>query len=124
MYRAAVRRLVVLVAITVTVTALGSLGLGALAGASASRSLALGCYAVGSFLLIAAFFVGNRGPVRLRSESPGSGVALFPLFGARRLGWASKTEQQETIGHATVFIVLGLVLVLVGAAFDSQHVLW
>jgi hypothetical protein len=121
---AALRRLAGLVGFTAAVTAAGSLALGALAGASLARSLSVGFYAVGAFLLIAGFFIGNRGPVRLRSESPGSGFTLFPLFGVRRLGWATQAEQQEAISYSAVFIVLGFVFVLLGVAFDSGHRLW
>jgi hypothetical protein len=124
MLLSALRRLLGLLALAVGVAAVGSLLLGALAGISLTRALALGFYAVGSFLLLVGFFVGNRGPVRVRSESPGG--ASFPLaqFGNRRLGWATRNEQHETIGYSAVFIVLGFVLVLIGLAFDRAERLW
>jgi hypothetical protein len=123
MVLAALRRLVGLLALAVGIATAGSLLLGALAGVSLTRALALGFYAVGSFLLLVGFFVGNRGPVRVRSESPG---ASFPLaqFGNRKLGWATRSEQHETIGYSAVFIVLGFVLVLIGLAFDRAERLW
>jgi hypothetical protein len=124
MLLAAARRLAGLVVVVGVTTAAGSLLLGTLAGATWSRSLSLGFYAVGSFLLVAAFFVGNRGPVRLRSESPGAGATFFPMFGSRRLGWATREEQYESMGHSALFIVLGLTLVLVGIAFDGGQRLW
>src|SRR5919204_3850536 len=98
MWLAALRRLLGLLALATVVAAAGSLALGALAGYSLTRSLALGFYAVGSFLLLAGFFVGNRGPVRMRSESAGT---VYPLAQStnRRLGWATRDEQQETIGY-------------------------
>jgi hypothetical protein len=119
---AALRRLVGLLALATVVAAAGSLALGALAGASLTRALSLGFYAVGSFLLLVGFFVGNRGPVRMRSESPG---AIFPFaqVANRRLGWATREEQHETIGYSAVFIVLGFILVLFGLAFDRAR-LW
>ena len=43
-------------------------------GASLSRALSLGFYAVGAFLLVAGFFMGNRGPVRLRGQPGDEGV--------------------------------------------------
>lgn len=123
MLLAALRRFAGLLGLAVLVAAAGSLLLGTLAGVSVSRSLSLGFYAVGSLLLLAGFFVGNRGPVRVRSESPG---AMFPFaqFGNRRLGWATRSEQQETIGYSAVFIVLGFLLVLIGLAFDRAERLW
>lgn len=120
----ALGRLAGLLALSAGVTAAGSLVLGTLAGTSVDRSLSLGFYAVGSFLLVAGFFVGNRGPVRVRSETPGSGFAFFPVFGARRLGWATPSEQREVISNSAVFIVLGLALVALGVLVDSSHRLW
>src|SRR5919201_1606351 len=61
---AGLRRLLVLIVVVAGVTALCALALGLLTGASASRSLSIGFYLVGSFWLVAGFFVGNRGPVR------------------------------------------------------------
>jgi len=121
MLLAALRRLVGLLALATVVAGAGSLALGALAGVSLTRSLSLGFYAVGSFLLLAGFFVGNRGPVRMRSESAGT---VFPLgqFANRRLGWATRDEQHETMGYSAVFIVLGFLLVLFGLAFDRARI--
>src|SRR6266480_6482354 len=120
MLLAALRRFAGLLVFAAAVAAGGAVLLGALTGVSLSRALSLGFYAVGSFLLLAGFFVGNRGPVRVRSESPG---AVFPLaqFGNRRLGWATRTEQQETMSFSAVFIALGFVLVLLGLAFDRAE---
>jgi hypothetical protein len=123
MLLAALGRLVGLLALAVSVAAAGSLALGALAGVSLTRALSLGFYAVGSLLMLTGFFAGNRGPVRMRSESPG---ASFPLaqFGNRRLGWATRAEQQETMGYSAVFIVIGFLLVLIGLAFDRAERIW
>jgi|SRR5436190_20351321 len=121
MLLAALRRLVGLLALATVVAVAGSLALGALAGVSLTRSLSLGFYTVGSFLLLAGFFVGNRGPVRMRSESAGT---VFPLgqFATRRLGWATRDEQHETIGYSAVFILLGFLLVVFGLAFDRARI--
>src|SRR5947207_12929833 len=123
MLLAALGRLAGLLALAVSVAAAGSLALGALAGVSLTRALSLGFYAAGSLLMLTGFFVGNRGPVRMRSESPG---ASFPLaqFGNRRLGWATRAEQQETMGYSAVFIVIGFLLLLIGLAFDHAGRIW
>ena len=121
MYLAALRRLVLLVLGTVALTAVGSLLLGALIGASANRSLVLGFYLMGCFLLVSGFFVGNRGPTRVESESPGPVVVPFLGIGSRRLRWASLREQNETINNSAVFVCLGLVLVAVGILLDSRQ---
>jgi hypothetical protein len=96
-------------------TLLCSLALGTLAGTPAWRAISLGFYLVGSFLLVAGFFVGNRGPVRLKREE---GTALF---GARFLRWATPDEREETINSSALFVVLGFVLIVFGVAADDRY---
>jgi hypothetical protein len=118
---AALRRLALLIVGCCAVTVVGSALLGLLVGASLDRSVALGFYGVGCFLMVAGFFVGNRGPSRVKSEE-GQGAAMpFPFMGGRRLRWASADEQNETINNSAVFIVLGLILVVIGVLVDSHH---
>jgi hypothetical protein len=112
---AALRRLAVLVVTAALLTASVSLGLGLLAGASARRSVSIGFYLVGAFWLIAGFFVGNRGPVRLRSDV---GV---PLFGSRFVRWATPEEREETINMSAIYVLLGFVLILLGLAADTRY---
>jgi hypothetical protein len=131
---AALRRLARITALSIGVTVVVSLLIGLLLGSGIERALTLGFYFVGSFLLISGFFVGNRGPVRAKSEDLGEeGVAgasaapmILPIpgFTSRKLRWASLPEQNETINNSAIFIVLGLVLVFIGVAFDSHHSLF
>lgn len=118
---AALRRLVVLVALASAVTTVGSILLGALIGASIDRSVALGFYGLGCFLMVAGFFVGNRGPARVKSESAEPSMLPFAGLGGRRLRWATLEEQNETINNSAVFVALGLILVLIGVAIDSRQ---
>jgi hypothetical protein len=118
---AALRRLVLLVALTAGLTAVVSLLLGLLVHASLDRAVSLGFYGVGCFLMVSGFFVGNRGPARVKSESAGPSMLPLPGFGARRLRWATPEEQNETIGNSAVFIVLGLILVVIGVLVDTRH---
>jgi divalent metal cation (Fe/Co/Zn/Cd) transporter len=118
---AALRRLLLLTLLAATITAAFALGLGVLIGSSAARSVSLGFYAVGCFLMVAGFFVGNRGPARVKSESPGAGFLPFPLFGDRRLRWATADEREEAINMSAVYVALGFLLVLIGIAVDSRH---
>lgn len=117
---AAIRRLVLLVlgcsAVIVAVSAL----FGALIGASLDRAISLGFYGLGCFLMVSGFFVGNRGPARLKSEATGWSMLPIPGFGDRRLRWASLDEQNETINNSAIFISLGLILVLIGVLVDSR----
>lgn len=116
MIRAALRRLAVLVA--------GSaLGIGVLAalvglalGSSFWRSVSLGYYLTGCFLLIAGFFIGNRGPLRAKRESGGS---LF--FGPRVVRRATIEEREETINNSAVFVGLGFLLILLGVLADDRY---
>jgi hypothetical protein len=117
---AALRRLVFLLAIAAAVTALFSVAIGLLLGAGLSRSISLGFYAVGSFLLIAGFFVGNRGPVRAKSgDDPGLG--LFGVFRNRRLRWASGSELAESLNLSFVFVAVGVFLIVLGVITDPRY---
>jgi hypothetical protein len=118
---AALRRFTLLVLGCVGVTVAGSLIFGLMAGASVDRALALGFYFVGCFLLVCGFFVGNAGPTRVDSESPGPMVLPMLNFAGRRLRWATGREQNDSIASAGVFIVLGLVLVAIGILVDSRQ---
>ena len=55
-------------------TAVASVLVGLLIGSSLDHALTLGFYLVGCFLLVTAFFVGNRGPARVKSETAASGA--------------------------------------------------
>jgi hypothetical protein len=119
---AALRRLAVAILICAGVTAVCSLLVGLLVGASLDRSLVLGFYLVGCFLMVAGFFAGNRGPTRVRSESPGASAMPFGVFsGQRRLRWATLGEQEEAINNSAVFVGLGIVLVVIGVLLDGRH---
>lgn len=117
---AALRRLAVLVVSSAAVTAAASLAVGALLGASVDRAVSLGFYAVGCFLLVSGFFVGNRGPTRVTSESAGPSVLPIPGFTTRRMRWATSEEQQETINNSAIFIGLGAILVIIGVLVDGR----
>ena len=116
------RRLGIAVLVSAGVTAMGSLVVGLLIGASIDRSLVLGFYLVGSFLMVAGFFAGNRGPTRVKSETPAASATPFGVFsGHRRLRWATLGEQEEAINNSAVFVGLGIVLVIIGILLDGRH---
>jgi hypothetical protein len=119
MYLAALRRFAVLLGLAAGVTAFGSLLFGLLAGASVSRALSVGFYVVGSFLLIAGFFVGNRGPARLKHSDD-----AVPFFGSRILRWATPEEREDAINTSAIFVVLGLALIVLGVVADSRYALF
>lgn len=109
-----------LVAIGVATAAVSTL-FGLLLGASLARSIAIGFYLVGCFLLLGGFFFGSRGPVRPRGDDAGG--VLFRL-GSRGLRWATREEHEEAINTSGVFFSLGFVLILLGVASDSRHALF
>jgi hypothetical protein len=113
MLHAALRRFLILLAGLGGVTAALSIVAGLLGGGSLSRALSIGFYLVGSFMLIAGFFIGNRGPVRPK----GTG---FPLFGQRMMRWATPLEREESLNESALYVVLGFALILIGVAADSR----
>src|ERR1043166_48094 len=115
-------RLAIAVLLCVGLTAAGATLIGLLIGASLDRSLVLGFYLVGCFFMVAGFFVGNRGPARVKSEEPGAAATPFGVFsGSRRLRWATLGEQDESINSSAGFVTLGLILVAVGVLLERRH---
>ena len=115
---AALRRFVVLFFGVAGLTALVSLLLGLLFNSSISRAISLGFYGVGSFLLITGFFVGNRGPARVKGDP---GFNVFGLMSNRRIRWATGSEQAETLNLSFVFVLLGFLLIAIGVAADTRY---
>lgn len=104
-------------------TAVLSLIVGAILGSRIERSLALGFYLTGCFVILAGFFLGNRGPARAKGDSDAVG-GVFAFFGTRRVRWASLGEQNESINNSAFFVTLGFILIAVGFAFDARHSLF
>ncbi len=102
-------------------TAVASLAVGLVLGAGISRSLSVGYYIVGAFLLIFGFFVGNRGPVRVQGD-PGFGMLGF--FQNRQLRWATGHEQVESLSLSVVFVALGIILIVLGIVTDTRYKLF
>lgn len=99
-------------------TTVVSLLLAALGNWSAARAVSIGFDLVGVFLLVVGFFVGNRGPVRLKGQESA------PLFGQRRTRWATPREREETLNDSALFVAVGLVMVVIGLAIDSRYPLF
>jgi hypothetical protein len=116
---AAARRLVVLLAALMAGTVVVSLALGTLAGASADRSISLGLYLVGSFLLVGGFFIGNRGPLRSIGDQ-----GLLSFWGRKGIRTASPRERREEAGASAAYITIGLLLIALGVSIDSRFTLW
>jgi len=128
--RGALRRIAILVGVLVGGTAAVSAALGALAGKSVSHSLAVGFYLAGAGVLFGSLALGSRGPMRAdRSSDEDQPVFTpSPLFGGlrplgrRTLRKATPEERTESRRSALGLFVLGLLLILLGTAFDpSRH---
>jgi hypothetical protein len=117
MWVAAGRRFLGLFVLSSAITLAVSLAIGLPLGAGVPRTVSVGFYAVGSFLLISGFFVGNRGPVRLKRTDEGGPF----LLGSRFVRWATPEEREETINLSAIFVVLGFVLILVGVVADNRY---
>ena len=115
---AALRRFLLIVAGLSAAIAVVSLGVGALAGSSASRSLSLGFDLTGAFTLLVGFFAGNRGPIRVKSET------ATAIFGQKLIRWATPAEREETLNLSAVLVTVGFVLILIGLALDTRYSLF
>jgi hypothetical protein len=119
----ALRRFAGLLLVLAAGTVAGSLAIGLAAGSSVGRSLSIGFYLIGSFLLVSGFFVGNRGPVRAKGDD--YGVPMFgPLMRHRMLRWATPEEREESLSISVVFVALGVVLILFGVVADTRYELY
>jgi hypothetical protein len=103
---------ILLAGISGITAALSLLG-GLLGGGSVERAVAVGFYLVGSFMLIAGFFIGNRGPVRPKGTGP-------TFFGSRIMRWATPLEREESLNESALFVALGFVLIVIGVAVDRR----
>jgi hypothetical protein len=114
MLRAALRRFLRLLGAAAGTTFACSVLLGLALGASFSRAVSIGFYLVGSFLLVAGFFVGNRGPVRPKGQGPA-------FLGPRFMRWATPHEREEALNESAVYVAIGLVLIVLGVAADTRY---
>lgn len=119
MLRQALGRLAKLFLLAALGSAAIALPIGSAFGAGVSRSVSLGWYAVGAFLTLGGFLIGNRGPARSADQT---GWMPFPFsFRSRMVRWATKEEQEESINLSAVLIVLGFALLLLGIAADTRY---
>ena len=117
---AAALRFLGLLALSIGAIAAGSLILALLGAGSFRRLGALGLYCLGSLLLVGGFMIGNRGPVR-PLDSGRLDAPPIPILGVRRLRYATREEQEESVNLGAIVVALGLALIALGVAVDASH---
>jgi hypothetical protein len=116
---AAAVRFAGLLALAIAVIAAVALLFTLLGTASFRRAGALGCYGIGSILLVSGFFIGNRGPVR--PSDAGRSLVPMPFGASRRLRLATREEQEESLNLGAIVVALGLALIACGIAVDEAN---
>lgn len=118
------RRLLVFLGGVVAITAAVSLLFGALAHASLERALADGFYVAGSAVLIGSFVLGVRGPLRADwgdvDDRPVPQMARGGMF-TRKIRRSTPDERTEARRNSVALFALGLVLLIIGGAFDPSR---
>jgi hypothetical protein len=99
------------------VSAALSLLIGLVVGSSVARAVSVGWYGGGALLLALGFVASSRGPTRTEDSGAWSPVTLRN----RSLRWATRSEQEESIGVSAVLVLLGLVLIALGVLVDPRH---
>ncbi len=108
---AARRFLVLLGGISAVIVTVGLL-VAALGVASPDRTVSLGFYGVGAFLVLGGFLVGNRGPYRPDSAT-GDRVG-------RSLRRATPDDTRDSVNIAVLLVVVGFLLLALGILIDSR----
>jgi hypothetical protein len=117
---AGLRRLLGFAAGTTVVVAVLSLAAGLLLGSGPRRSISVGLYGVGSLFIVVGVFYGVRPPVRTSGGGGSPGIFGSLAAGGGIARWADKEDIEESLGLSAVFVTIGLLLVVVGAAIDPR----
>ena len=87
---------------------------------SVRRAVSVTCYGLGGFLLVSGFFHGVRPPLRVDEEQ---GIpSMFGILLTRgKLRNASLDERHDSISSSGLFVVLGIMLIALGALIDPRY---
>lgn len=128
MLRGALRRIAAILSVLVGGTAAISAAIGAIAGKGLLHSLAVGFYLVGAGVLLCSLALGSRGPMRAERSFDEDNAAVVPspigpprMLGRRKLRKATPEERSESRRASLGLFALGLLLLLIGAAFDPSR---
>jgi len=118
--RSGLRRLAVIFLVLVALTSAVSVGIGALAHANLARAVADGFYVMGSAILVGSFVLGISGPLRTEwedGEHDRPRVGILP----RRVRRTTFEERVESRRNSLALFGLGILLLLLGGAFDPTR---
>ena len=130
MIRSGLRRLAIIFGVIFALTSIVSLIIGVLVHASLERSIAIGFYIAGSGVLVGCFIFGLKGPVRAdygtseHPEQPLGGQPSVPtrsILLPRSIRRATPEERAESKRNSVALFVLGIVLIVIAAAFDPRR---
>jgi predicted anti-sigma-YlaC factor YlaD len=124
--RAALPRILALLAIVLGGTTAVAAIAGAVSGRSIAHALATGYYVVGAAILVGSFVLGSRGPWRsevedLNPDDWGGQPATFRARTRRRRRKATPEERAESKRGSFGLFLLGVALVLLGALVDPSR---
>jgi anaerobic C4-dicarboxylate transporter len=119
--RAALPRILAVLAVVLGGTAAVAATLGALAGKNIAHSLATGYYVVGAAVLVGSFVMGSRGPWRSEVMAQEPELAAYRTRTRRRRRRASAEERAESKRSSVGLFVLGIAIVLLGALIDPSR---
>jgi anaerobic C4-dicarboxylate transporter len=120
-FRAALPRILAVLAVVLGGTAAVAATLGALAGKNIAHSLATGYYVVGAAVLVGSFVMGSRGPWRSEVMAQEPELAAYRTRTRRRRRRASAEERAESKRSSVGLFVLGIAIVLLGALIDPSR---
>lgn len=125
MLRSGLRRLAIAFGSICALTSAVALIIGALAHASLERSLAVGFYVAGAAVLVGCFIFGLKGPVRMDYGSSAQPDQPMPptrsVLMPRQIRRATPEERVESKRNSLALFALGILLIVIAAAFDPQR---
>ena len=122
MIRSGLRRLAIAFGGIFALTVVFSVTIGALAHASLERAIAVGFYIAGAAVLVGCFIFGLKGPVRAEygsHEHPEQ--SMRSVLVPRSVRRATPEERGESKRNSLALFVLGIVLIVIAAAFDPRR---
>lgn len=116
--RTALRRLAAVVLSAVGAAALLGLVIAAAGHEHVRRGLAVGFYLCGAGLCGLALLLGVAPPVRGKGDGGFAGFGRWVGGGVR---FATRSEREEAMNAPALLLVVGVVLILIGAGVDDRR---